>query len=218
MLGWFEGGDGLGLAVEAGQGGGVVGLVGRQHLERDLPPQLEVFAEVDRPHAAGADAVEDEVLADEEFRPPAAHQVVGLERREEAVADQEGGQVARPARQSGGPAQVGDVAAQPRRVQRQALLNQFEQIGGGGWRSHCDHLASRVASCPGVGEPGRVMPGVRLQFAIGGRRMQAGPARKSRRETDLTNRLLEPIGPIRSLTLPSVPTRKDTQECDRSRV
>ena len=139
----IEGGDGLGLAVEAGQGGGVVGLVGRQHLERDLPPQLEVLAQVDRPHAAGADAVEDEVLADDEPRPPAAHQVVGLERREEAVADQQGGQVARPVRQGGGPAQVGDVRGQPERVQRQALLNQVQKVRGGGWRGHRDHLRGR---------------------------------------------------------------------------
>ena len=61
-----------------------------------------MFAEVDRPHAAGAEAVEDEVLADEEFGPAAAHQVVGLERSKEAVADEEAGQVFRLARQNRG--------------------------------------------------------------------------------------------------------------------
>ena len=134
-----QGGDRLGLAVKAAQRGGVVGLVGRQDFQCDLALQLEVFAQVDRPHAAGADAVQDQVLADEEFRPPAAHQMVGLERRQKAVAHQEGGQVARRARQGGGLAELRHVAVEPRRVQGQTLVDQIEQIGDGGWRSHCVH-------------------------------------------------------------------------------
>ena len=125
-------GDGPGLAVEAGQGRRILGLIGGQHLERDLPPELEMLAEIDRADAAGADAVEDEIFADEEPRPPAAHQVVGLERREEAVADEEGRQIARSTRQRSGLAQAGDIDRQPGRVQRQALLDQIEQVVGGG--------------------------------------------------------------------------------------
>ena len=139
MLGWSRAATAWASRWKRARAAGSSAWSAGSTLSATCRAELEVLAEVDGAHAAGADPVEDEVLADEEFRPAAAHQVLGLERREEAVADEEGGQVARPARQGGGRAQAGEVRGQPGRVQRQALLNQVEQIVGGGRRGHCDH-------------------------------------------------------------------------------
>ena len=93
--------------------------------------------------SAGADAVEDEVLADEEFGPAAAHQVLGLERREEAVADEEARQVGRPARQGGGPAQTVHVSGEPGGVQRQACWTSP--------RRSSVEVGAAIATTPGAG-------------------------------------------------------------------
>ena len=54
-----EGGDGLGLALEAGERLGIAGQVGRQDLHRDVAIELRVSRAVDLAHTAGAERTED---------------------------------------------------------------------------------------------------------------------------------------------------------------
>ena len=88
-VGMVEGGDGAGLAVEALQRGGILGLGGRQHLDGHPAAHELVFAQVDAAHAAGAEAFQHLVLADGEALPLALEELLGLEVGQQAVADQQ---------------------------------------------------------------------------------------------------------------------------------
>ena len=82
-------GDGLGLAVEAFDGAGVVGLAGRQHLDGDGAAHDPMGTEIDGAHAAGAERFEDGVLAaEDEVAPAAAQHLIGLEAGEQTFGDQ----------------------------------------------------------------------------------------------------------------------------------
>jgi len=83
-----QSGDRLGFPDETGKGASIIGLIGWQHLQGNLPLQLEMLAQIDRSHTARANSVEDYILANEEFGPPTAHQMVGLKCGQEAVADE----------------------------------------------------------------------------------------------------------------------------------
>ena len=88
-VGMAQLGDGLGLAVEAFDGAGVVGLAGGQHLDGDGPVHDVVRAEVDGAHAAGAERFEDGVLAaEDEVAPTAAEHLIGLKAGEQPFADE----------------------------------------------------------------------------------------------------------------------------------
>ncbi len=58
-----EGGQRLGLALEAVQPLGVRGQLGRQQLERHLPLEPRVLGAIDLTHAARAELLEDAVVA-----------------------------------------------------------------------------------------------------------------------------------------------------------
>ena len=94
-VGMVEGGDGAGLAVEAFQRGGVVGLGGGQHLDGHPAAHQLVLAEVNAAHAAGAEAFEHLVAADGEAAPLALEELLGLEVREHAVAHHDAGELPR---------------------------------------------------------------------------------------------------------------------------
>src|SRR5262249_37186263 len=55
----------------------------------------DVFTEVDRPHAAAAEAFQNAVLAQREAAPPAAQELVTLEMGQQAFGDEEPGQAFR---------------------------------------------------------------------------------------------------------------------------
>jgi len=56
--------------------------------------QVDVFAEIDGPHATGADQLEQLVAVGDEEAPPAAlQQLAGLELGQHAFADEQGGEV-----------------------------------------------------------------------------------------------------------------------------
>src|SRR5262249_37852904 len=93
-VGMVETGDRLGLAIEAGEGGGILGLGDRQNLERDAPAHEHVLAEIDGAHAAGAEPLEQAIFAaDDKAAPAAGEQFLRLERGEKAFLDESLGQL-----------------------------------------------------------------------------------------------------------------------------
>ena len=81
----LDGGRRPGLAEEPLPGEGIGRPVRRQHLDRHPPPHGEVLGQVHLAHPAQADPVEQLVLAEDEPLVPAAEQLLGLKRGEEAV-------------------------------------------------------------------------------------------------------------------------------------
>lgn len=77
------------LAVEALEGRRVLGHRGGQDLNRHAPAHQPMLAQVHQPHAAGAEAVEDLVFADDEPPPLALQQSARLERRQDPVSRQQ---------------------------------------------------------------------------------------------------------------------------------
>ena len=132
----IQGGDGAGLAVEAFQGGLILGLGRRQHLDGHAAAHEFVFAEIDAAHAAGAEALQHLVAADGEAAPLAEHDLLGLEVRQQAIADQQAGQLAGGGRQRGRGAQTVQVRREFLLIDDLAFAHQVEEFVYGRWRRH----------------------------------------------------------------------------------
>ena len=125
-----QGRDGPGLAVEAFEAGGVFELLDGEHLEGDEPPHEGVFAQVDGAHAAGADEFEQPVLRpDGEPLVPAELELLGLEEGEQALADEQGGELVDARGQgAGGPVPV-EQLVEPLVRDQPAAADQVEELG-----------------------------------------------------------------------------------------
>jgi hypothetical protein len=80
----IESGDGPCLAVESFDEARIRGEFGGQHLQSDLPPQVDVFGKVHLAHSAHADLVEDAVGAEAEAFVLALQNEASLEGREDS--------------------------------------------------------------------------------------------------------------------------------------
>ena len=139
----IEGGNGPGFPVEALQGGIIAGLGRRQHLDGDAAAHELVFAEVDRPHAAGAELFEHFVLADREASPLALQDLLGLELREDAVADEVAGHARGIAAHAAVGASFLQIIGQTPLVRDAALANEIEEFVRADRRSHRLTLTAR---------------------------------------------------------------------------
>jgi len=124
-------GDGPGLSLESLDGGRVGRQPGRQHFDRRAAAHDDVLGQVDLAHAADADGSEDGVLAGDQKRLPlAVEEPVGLERGEQSVADEAGGEftgvLGRPL--GGGPA---DLRVEQLDREQPALAEAVEEAVGG---------------------------------------------------------------------------------------
>src|SRR5262245_14539848 len=98
---------------------------------------MDVLAEIHRAHAAGAEAVEQAILAlDEEATPAAEDQLFGLEVREEAFANEGVGQFFRGMRLLAGLEPVGLACLERLFFEKAALKAQFEEPVDRGWSRH----------------------------------------------------------------------------------
>ena len=82
-IGMIEPRHGAGFAIESLEGRGISCLGQRQHFESDATAHRQMFAEVNRAHAAGAEALEQAIFAgDDEASPAAVHELLGLKARQ----------------------------------------------------------------------------------------------------------------------------------------
>ncbi|MFO0864367.1 MAG: hypothetical protein U0744_06865 [Gemmataceae bacterium] len=123
-----------GFAVEAGKRRRVFGLGDRQHFEGDAPAHVLMFSEINRAHAAGAETVDEAILAgDDETTPASVEQLLGLKAGEDAVFDQ-GIRIF--AWGSGFGFVVGAKRFNRLGIQDAALVADFQECIDSGWRRH----------------------------------------------------------------------------------
>ena len=87
-VGMVEPADQLHLALKPGHDPLVRRDLRRDDLERDHPVHHRVMRLVNPPHRARADAVENDVAADDQAMRPVAQEPLGLKRREDLVPHQ----------------------------------------------------------------------------------------------------------------------------------
>jgi hypothetical protein len=87
-VGVVEDGRGPRLALKAQQQGRVGGLSPGKELDRYQTSHDTVLAEEDVPHAAGADGLQQVILANAEAAPASLEDLVSLERSKQSIADQ----------------------------------------------------------------------------------------------------------------------------------
>jgi len=122
--------------VEAFEGGRLLSLGGREHLDRDPPAHELVFAQVDAAHAAGTQALEHLVFADGEPPPLTQQELLGLEMRQQAVAHQHAGQLSDLLRKRPDGALFLQVGVQTFIVHDAALAHQVKEFLTSCWVGH----------------------------------------------------------------------------------
>ena len=135
------------------QDGRVGRAVGRQHLQAQVPPGVQVLGQEDHADAVLPDAVQNLVVVEDEPAGLALQQVHGLELRQQLLADEQGGQVDRVVEQRGVDRVLSDERNEVVGRQQPALANRVEegrprepQPGG---RRHEENLRPSVGEATG---------------------------------------------------------------------
>jgi len=135
----IEPGDGAGFAVEAFERSGIFRERERQHLEGDPASHRQVFAQVNRPHAARAEPFEQAIFfGDNKSAPAATQQLLGLEPRQLTALDKSPGEL-----RNGRARFFG--CADGAHFQQSAADAEFEEFVNGYWRGHRVNHGNAVA-------------------------------------------------------------------------
>src|SRR5262249_27640824 len=136
-VGMVEDRDGAGLALEALDDPGVLRLGAGKHLQGDASLETDMLAQEDGAHAALAKAFEQfEFVADEEVSPLALKQLIGLEARQQSVADHRLGEVLGRSGHARSRAHLLQVVVQPFLIENAAFLAQVKEFVDRRWCWH----------------------------------------------------------------------------------
>ena len=127
-VGMIQSRDGAGFPIETFERRRVLGFSGGQDLDGGATAHELVLAQIDTAHAALAKALHHFVLADREAPPAALKKLFGLEMGENAIADQNAGQLARFLGRGAGRAELGHGRVQPLVVHDPAFLGEVNQF------------------------------------------------------------------------------------------
>src|SRR5262249_17947583 len=136
-VGMIEDRDGARLALEALDDPGVLRLGAGKHLQGDASLETDMLAQEDGAHAALGKAFEQfEFVADEEVSPLALKQLIGLEARQQSVADHRLGEVLGRSGHARSGAHLLQVVVQPFLIENAAFLAQVKEFVDRRWCWH----------------------------------------------------------------------------------